>query len=174
MFFNTVILFIDFVAGFYMFIKNVFLKFVASLFFVSFASTAMAANNDADVTVQDIKRETADVIEKLQAYSEDQQQDAVKMAKQAMQRADERINRLETKIDNRWDQLSKPARKEARAALRELRQERAQLSEWYGSMKESSKGAWSEMRNGFNNAYQSMSNAWQDAQEEFDQSQKDS
>ena len=159
----------------YMVVKNNIVNFFASVLLVSMASSSMAANKkDADVTVQDIKQETADVVETLQAYTQDQQQEAVQMAKQAMQRADERINRLETKIDNRWDELSKPARKEARAALRELRQERAQLSEWYGSMKESSKGAWAEMRNGFNKAYQSMSNAWQDAQKEYDRGQKDS
>ncbi len=136
-------------------------------------SVNKSAGSKDDVTVEDIQRETNDVIQTLQAYTLDQQQEAVQTARQAMQQADQRINRLETRIDNRWDQLSKPARKEARAALRELRQERVQLSEWYGSMKESSQDAWSEMRTGFSKAYKSMSDAWQDAQEEFDRSQKD-
>jgi len=157
-----------------MVLRNNIVCFIASLLLVSMAFSAIAGDHkDTDVTVKDIKQETADVIQTLQAYTEDQQQEALQTAKQAMQRADERINRLETRIDNRWDQLSKPARKEAREALRELRQDRVQLSEWYGSMKESSRDAWSEMRAGFNKAYQSMSNAWQDAQEEFDQSQQD-
>ncbi|OOV88366.1 hypothetical protein BTA35_0202295 [Oceanospirillum linum] len=155
------------------FTNNIF-KIITSFLLLSVASFSMAANKeDTNVTAQDIRQETADVVETLQAYTEDQQQEAVQTARQVMQRADERINQLEAQIDNRWDQLSKPARKETQAALRELRQERNQLSEWYGSMKESSKGAWSEMRNGFNKAYQSMSDAWQDAQEEYDRGQQD-
>ena len=159
---------------FYMLVKNNIFKFIASFLLFSMASFSMAGNKqDTDVTAHDIKQETADVVETLQAYTQDQQQEAVQTAKQVMQRADERINRLEARIENRWDQLSKPARQETQAALRELRQERNQLSEWYGSMKESSKGAWSEMRNGFNKAYQSMSDAWQDAQEEYGRGQQD-
>jgi len=142
---------------------------IVSLLLIALALPAGADNNDT--TVEDIQRETNDVIQTLQAYTQDQQQEAVQTASQAMQRADQRINRLETRIDNRWDQLSKPARKEARAALRKLRQERVALSQWYGSMKESSQDAWSEMRTGFNKSYKSMSNAWQDAQQEFDQGQ---
>lgn len=128
-----------------------------------------AGNSKDDVTVKDIKQETQDVIKTLDAYADDQQAEAIKTAKQALQRVDERINRLEDKVDNRWDKLSQPAREETRAALRELRQERVQLAEWYGSMKESSQSAWSDMRHGFNKAYKSMSNAWQNAQQEFDQ-----
>jgi hypothetical protein len=75
---------------------------------------------------------------------------------------------LESRVDNEWDQMTQTAREKARANLKTLRQQRNELAEWYGSFKNSSAGAWEQMKKGFSDAYQAMSDAWEKAQSEFD------
>ncbi|WP_051228222.1 hypothetical protein [Oceanospirillum beijerinckii] len=148
-----------------MFFNRNFLSAFIVLFSVS--STVLAAQDD--VSVKDIKQETKDVITTLQAYTNEQKQEALKTAEQAIQNIDSRIDQLENRMDQQWDQLGEDVRSESRQALRELRKDRIRLAEWYGGMKEGSHDAWSEMKDGFNEAYQSIADAWQDAEAAFDQ-----
>jgi len=148
-----------------MFFNRKFLS--AFIVFFSISSTALAAQGD--VSFKDIKQETKDVITTLQAYTKEQRQEALKTAERAIQNIDSRIDQLENRIDQQWDQLGDDVRSESRQALRELRKDRIRLAEWYGGMKEGSQDAWSEMKDGFNEAYQSIADAWQDAEAAFDQ-----
>ena len=112
------------------------------------------------------------MIDTLQQYTAEQRDQAVKEAEQALEKLDRRIDELETRVDNNWDNMTQAARKKARASLKALRKQRNELAEWYGSFKNSSAGAWEQMKKGFSDAYQSLSDSWEKALREYDSGKK--
>jgi chromosome segregation ATPase len=142
---------------------------VMMLFFVT--TSQSKAGNDT-VTSKDVKAETKEMISTLQQYTIDQRDQAMKDAEQAMDTIDARIDALESRVDNNWDKMTQAAREEARANLKALRQQRNDLSEWYGSFKNSSADAWEQMKKGFSDAYQVLSDSWEKAKSEYDSEKK--
>lgn len=137
-----------------------------------FMPTVQAQSGNDTVTAQDVKKETKQLINTLQQYTVDQRDQAVKEADQAIKKVDARIDALESRVDNEWDQMTQTAREKARANLKTLRRQRNELAEWYGSFKNSSQGAWGQMKKGFSDAYQAMSDSWEKAKSEFDTDNK--
>jgi len=129
------------------------------------------ASNDK-TSIEDVKKETSELMETLKAYTADKRDEALEASKAAMDRLDERINTLEARVDNNWDDMNQAVRDNARASLKALRKERTDVAEWYGSMKTSSAGAWEEMKTGFSDAYSELAKAWEKAEAEFS-SEKD-
>lgn len=138
---------------------------IATLFFMPL-SYVQAAGDDK-TTMQDVKDETQDLISKLKGYAADQRDEAILQTEQALKKMDDRIEALETDIINRWDRMDSAAREKSQNVLKELRKQRIVLAEWYGSMKNSSAGAWEDMKKGFSNAYQAIADAWTKAKSEY-------
>jgi len=116
--------------------------------------------SNGNTTIQDVKQETQDLITKLKGYTAEQRDEAVKQTEQALQKLDNRIDALETRIYNGWEKMDKAARDDAQASLKELRKQRIVLAEWYGSLKNSSASIWEQMKKGFSDAYQAVVDAW--------------
>ena len=132
--------------------------FVIAMLCLGPLSYAQASNDNT--TIQDVKQETQDLISKLKGYTTEQRDEAVKQTEQALKNLDNRIDALETHIYNGWDQMDKAAREDAQANLKELRRQRVELAEWYGSLKNSSASDWEQMKKGFSDAYQAVVDAW--------------
>ena len=139
---------------------------------LSLAPVIHAQSGSDRVTAQDVKKETQALISTLKQYTADQRDKAVKSAEQALKKLDGRIDELEERVDNNWDKMSAAARQKARANLRTLRQQRNELAEVYGGFKNSSAGAWEQMKKGFSDAYQAMSDAWEKARGEYESDNK--
>lgn len=137
-----------------------------------FALSAQAQSHSDTVTAQDVEKETKELINTLQQYSVEQRDQAVKEVDQALKNLDRQIDEMESRIDNNWDKMSQAARQEARANLKTLRQQRIELAEQYGSFKNSSINAWEQMKKGFSNAYQAMSDSWEKALEQYNSDKK--
>jgi hypothetical protein len=75
-------------------------------------------------SIKEVKQETQDLIQALGAYTADQRDEAVRRAKTALNNLDERIDALEKRIDDNWDQMNKALRAKARANLKALRKQR--------------------------------------------------
>ena len=130
---------------------------------------AIHAQSGGDTaTAQDVKKETQELISTLGKYTAAQRDEAIKTVQQAMKKLDQRIDALESRIDNNWDNMNRAARQKARASLKALRKQRNELAEQYGSLKSSSASAWGHMKKGFSDAYQSVHDAWEKAEAEFD------
>jgi uncharacterized membrane-anchored protein YjiN (DUF445 family) len=152
----------------------------ATLFLALFTLAAMgqAATTDEATTsdtqtpsAEQIKQHTQELLTQLKAYGADQRDEAVAASKDALNAADERIDALQTRLDDNWDSMSEAAREKTQASMKALRQQRTQVAEWYGSMKTSSDSAWDEIKEGFSKAYQALANAWDDTVEAFDSEQ---
>jgi len=130
---------------------------------------ASCSKSDDDVvTAQDVEQETRDLKNTLRQYTANQRDEAVEEAGQALERLDGKIDELETRIDNNWESMSQQARQDARANLNRLREQRSELAGWYDNFSNSSAGAWDEMKKGFTDAYQVMSDSWVNARREFE------
>lgn len=117
------------------------------------------ASNDK-TTIQDVKQEAQELIAKIKGYTADQRDEATNQTEQALKKLDDRIDALETDIYNSWDKMGKNAREEAQTGLKELRKQRIELAEWYGSLKNSSVSVWEQMKKGFSDAYQAIIDTW--------------
>ena len=132
------------------------------------------ANASEDqTTINAVQQEARDLIEALKEYSADQRDAAIQRSKRALDILDRRIDELETKIADNWDQMSSAAREKTRESLKTLRKKRNDVAEKYGSLKASSTSAWEEMKQGFSQAYQDLSDAWAKSVNEFDKNTAD-
>jgi hypothetical protein len=131
------------------------------------APPGYAETSSDKTSIKEVKQEAQDLIRTLKAYSADQRDEAIHKTKAVLDNLDRRIDALETRIDNNWDNMNKAARKKARSSLRALRKQRTKVAEWYGSMQSSSTDAWEHMKKGFSDAYQSLYDAWEKSVKEF-------
>lgn len=135
------------------------------------ASVGLAQAAEEKTTVEDIKAETRELTRKLSAYGAEQRDEAIQSIETTLEDLDARIEVLEQRIDRNWDQMSDAAREEAQANLRALREQRTKVAKWYDSLKASSANAWDKVKAGFSDAYQDLSEAWQNAEDAFEDEQ---
>jgi hypothetical protein len=116
----------------------------------------------------DVSKETKEALTAIGQYSVEQKDAAVKKAKEMMDSLDARINKLEGDAEKKWSGLKESSKEKYHTSLAALRKQRNELSEWYGSMKHSSKNAWDEVKDGFAKSYDTLIQSWQDAEKEID------
>ncbi|XOF34774.1 MAG: hypothetical protein ACL93V_05660 [Candidatus Electrothrix sp. YB6] len=108
-----------------------------------------AQTENSNTSMEDVKKESQDLLKTIGSYTADKKEEALEKTKEGLTKLDKRINALEKSVDKNWDTMSKAARKKTRENLRDLRKQRNQVAEWYGSMKTSSADAWDHMKKGF-------------------------
>lgn len=126
-----------------------------------------ALSPEDETSIRDVKRETRELIKSIKSYSAEQRDQAIQEIEVAILRLDSRIDELQGRIDEQWDGMTGEARQKARASLDALRQQRMELGAWYRELKGSSASAWADIRKGFSKAYRDINRAWEEALNEF-------
>lgn len=121
---------------------------------------ADAANGDK-ATIEDVKRETHELLEALKTYTAEQRDEAMEKTRAGLDAMDRRIEALQTRIADDWQKMDATAREQAREGMRRLREQRNRVAEWYGSMKHSTRETWEDMKQGFSRAYADLQAAWE-------------
>jgi acyl-CoA reductase-like NAD-dependent aldehyde dehydrogenase len=148
-------------------LAKAYLVFVTAVFF-AMASVSFAAQASADRTeTKAVKEKVADAAEAIKNYSVDQRDEALKKAKTVLDELDARIDRMQSQLNGKWDQMDQSTRKKAMDALTVLRKQRNEIAEWYGGLKHSSSNAWEDVKKGFLRSYQELRDAFDKAQSEF-------
>jgi len=148
-------------------LRKATLLFITAAFF-AIGSVSFAAQTPADkTTTKEVKQKVAEAAEAIKNYSVDQRDEAVKKAKVALDDLDARIDRMESQLNKKWDQMDQTTRKKARATLTALRKQRSELAEWYGGLKHSSSNAWEDVKKGFLNSYRELREAFDKAYSQF-------
>lgn len=132
-----------------------------------YAQTENDNTSDTNTSLEEVKKEGQDLLQTISSYTADKRDEAVKKAKDGLDKLDKRIDSLESRIDKKWDKMNEATRKKTRENLRDLRKQRNQVAEWYGSMKASSADAWEHMKKGFSDAYKVLEDAWEKSEKEF-------
>jgi len=143
------------------------LSFFLLITLFGIAPLSQAETSSEKTSIEEVKQETQDLIHTIKAYSADQRDEAIQKTKSALEKLDKRIDSVETRIDNNWDNMNKAAREKARANLKALHEQRIKVAEWYGGLKSSSGDAWGHMKKGFSNAYQALYDAWEKSEQAF-------
>ncbi|WP_148863800.1 sll1863 family stress response protein [Marinobacter fonticola] len=130
--------------------------------------TAVQAD-DNDVSVEALKQDTQALAQKLESYTADQREDAIQAINQTLDALDKRIDSLEEGLAENWDEMSDEAREETQRSLDALKDQRAKVAEWYARLKDSSVSAWSAIKGEFADAYDRLSEAWRNAEDEVDE-----
>ena len=138
-------------------------------FFILGSVVSFAAENTQDdkTTSKDVKRETMEAVRSVKNYSIEQRDEAVKDVNALLEELDNRIDRMQSLIETRWDEMNQASREKVRETLKSLRKKRDALSEWYGGLKYSSANAWDHVKNGFVEGYESLADAFDKAEKEF-------
>ena len=148
-------------------LKKINLVFITA-FFVAIASVSFAAQTSADkTTTKEVKEKVTEAAEAIKNYSVDQRDKALKKAKVVLIDMDARINTMETRLNEKWDQMDQFTRKKATATLTALRKQRNETAEWYGGLKHSSSNAWEDVKIGFLKSYKELRNTFDKVQSEF-------
>jgi small-conductance mechanosensitive channel len=135
------------------------LVLIAALFF-ALGSVGTAAQTAAEkTTAKEVTEKTAQALQAISSYTADQRDEAVKKAKEALDDIDARIDRLESRLSQKWDRMDQSARTKARESLTALQKQRIAAAEWYGGLKHSSRNAWEDVKAGFVKSYQDMRDA---------------
>jgi chromosome segregation ATPase len=120
-----------------------------------------------DTDLETLKADWAKAVESLKGYTASQRDEAVRAARTQLDAMDAQIERLEDELADQWEDLSAAARERREATLRSLRAQRRELAEWYGGMKHSSRSAWEDVKQGFISAYDTLSESFGNAVEQF-------
>ena len=137
----------------------------AAIIFCVLFGCAVASNSLASGT--DVSEEVGEAFSAMGEYTIEQKDKAVKKAEEVMDDLDQRIEALEMKTEKKWGKMKMSSREKYNESMRSLRKQRNELSEWYGTMKSSSKDAWKETKKGFSSAYDSIESAWHEIEEDF-------
>lgn len=137
---------------------------VAAAFCV--ALPALAQDNTDMTTTDEVRTEISEAMDAIAAYSEQQSDEALTEAREALNRLDAEIERREQALRESWAEMSDTAREAAQARLRDLRQARNRLGERYGALESGASSAWDELTSGFSDAWDAFSEAWTAADED--------
>ena len=131
------------------------------------AVTCKTVAADEPASADDVKQETAELLQSLKSYGAGQRDEAVEKSRAALANIDQRIEALEAEMLDRWDEMDQAARDRARDSLQALRERRTRVAEWYGSMKSGTRNAWGEVKQGFSNAYRALHDAWEQSEQDI-------
>ncbi len=141
------------------------------LLFSGFTAPSFAAPSSHPASLEEVKKETQDVLDALKNYTADQRDEALQKTRKALDKLDKRIKILETQVGVDRAQLSETARKKTDAALKELHKQRREVAEWSRRLKNSSTDAWDQMKKGFTEAYRAFHHSWEKTEKEFSEHQ---
>lgn len=115
-------------------------------------------------TMEQLKQDTANLIDKLGNYSAEQRDEAAASIKGTLDELDKRIDVLEKRLADNWDNMSEASRQKTQQSLEALRAQREKVGDWYDRLKGSSASAWDNVKGGFTRAYDNLSNTWEETE----------
>ena len=122
---------------------------------------------DGKTEMTQVRQEADETLQAIKDYSIDKKEQVMAKAKDALDKMDVKIDELEKRSSEQWQDMSEASREQSRQALRELRKKRNEIAEWYGGMKHSTASAWDEMKKGFIDSYHSLQQAFDKASGKF-------
>ena len=120
-----------------------------------------------DSSVDKLKQESRELGEALQEYGADQKDQAEDAINRTLSALDKRIAELEQELSENWDDMSKAARERSQESLASLREQRERVQSWYKELKASSASAWEQAKKGFSDAYEALSEQWNETERDL-------
>jgi hypothetical protein len=141
---------------------------------ITFTANASSETDQASTSAEAVKQETMEALAALQDYTIDRRDEMIEEAKQLLASLDQRIDRLSTKIEEQSESVQDSIKTQWRETLVSLRKQRVQVAEWLGGLQYGSQEAWEEVKEGFSQAYQELSDSLQVEEEKMGDNQASS
>ncbi|MGK0405012.1 MAG: hypothetical protein ACJAR6_000381 [Oleispira sp.] len=127
------------------------------------SSFCYAETDSTQTSIEEVKKESQDLLKSINSYTVDKKDEAVQKAKEGLGKLDKLITSQQAKLDKNWDGMNETAREKAADNLTALREQRDQVSRWYSSMKTSSVDTWQRMKKGYSDAYNALEKSWEES-----------
>ncbi|MEE4377520.1 MAG: hypothetical protein V2J55_08405 [Candidatus Competibacteraceae bacterium] len=125
------------------------------------ASSSDSEQNQSGSSAEAVQEETAEALAAIKDYTLEQRDEMVEEANQLLAYLDQRIADLSEKIDEKSASANDAIKTQWRDTLQTLREQRIEISQWLGGLQYGSQEAWEEVKTGFTQAYQDLSDALQ-------------
>lgn len=125
----------------------------------------LAADTETDVAPESLRQEVMNLSEELTNFTADRRERLMSDIKEVIGDIDARIAAMDNGLDEKWTEVDRLNRVKAQTALASLKRERARVGEWYERMEDSADYTWESMKEGFNDAYDNLTEAWLSAEQ---------
>lgn len=140
----------------------------AAFFIIFGLFVSSGAAFDETTSMADVKKELAEAMDAIKAYSTEHKADAFKAMEQALNQMDQQIDLLGDKIKKEWEQMEPEARKKAEETMDQLRGQRDRMAESIDKWKENSVLSWNKIKEEFMKSCEEFKNSFEDADKEND------
>lgn len=131
---------------------------------------AQAAEDDnSEATVESLRQEVQRLDQELTDFTAERRERLMTDIGDVLGAIDARVTTLENRLQGNWDEADKLARAQAQTALASLHRERVRVTEWHQRMQDSADFTWESMKEGFNDAFDKLSESWQNAEQSVGQ-----
>ncbi len=124
-----------------------------------------AAEVDGDVTEESLGQDLQVLDQELADFSSDRRDQLLTDIEDVLGAIETRIATLDSRLRDNWNSADRLERAQAQTAVAALRRERSRVMEWHQRMQDSTGFTWESMKGGFNEAFDDLSEAWQNAEE---------
>ncbi|MED5390087.1 MAG: hypothetical protein VX793_14600 [Pseudomonadota bacterium] len=100
-------------------------------------------------------------LEDIQAFTVEQKNEAMRVARHALDDLDHQITLMQGEIDSRWQSLSQDARLQKQSAMAELKEQRKQLEARYQSLQQAGADNWESAKVKFRESWEAAKQGWQ-------------
>lgn len=133
-----------------------------------------AAEDDGDVTEESLGKDLQSLDQELEDFSSEQREQLIADVEDVLDAIEVRIEMLDSRLRDNRDSADRLERVQAQTAVAALRRERSRVMEWHQRMQDSTGFTWESMKDGFNDAFDELSGAWQNAEENVRKALEDS
>jgi flagellar hook-basal body complex protein FliE len=128
-----------------------------------------AAEGEGGVTADSLRQEMQKLEQKLTDFNAERRDQLMTDIDQVLSDIDLRAATLENRLQENWGEADRLARVQAQTAQASLSREQARVMEWYERMQDSADYTWESMGEGFQDAFDQLSEAWSNAEQKVSQ-----
>lgn len=126
---------------------------------------SLAAEGEDETSVESLRQDVQNLDQELKDFTAERRERLMTSIDEVLSDIDARIATMENRLKENWNEADRLARAQAQTALASLRRERARMVEWQQRMQDSADYTWESMKEGFNDAFDQLSEAWHKAEQ---------
>lgn len=129
------------------------------------AEEGHAEEGNGGVSMETLHQGMQSLDQELEDFSAERREQLMSDIDGVLSAVDARIVELDSRLEENWDEADQLTRAQAQTALASLRRERARVDEWYQRMEASADFTLESMKEGFHDAFDTLTENWQLAEQ---------
>lgn len=129
-----------------------------------------AAKPKAEVTSEDVKKETKEAMETAQAYTQQQKDEYLQLMNAKLEEINRELQELTDKTQSKASEMKEEARAELNRNMETLRSKKQEVAQKLDELKSASGSAWEDIKSGMDAAMEDLNQALTRARSHFEKS----